>query len=202
VGYTQGMTGSHRAGLRLRAIFVIAAVVAAWTSASAQTVNPNAAALDEFRKRVETYVELHKRAASGLPAPKKTRTPDEIEARERQLAESIRAVRTNARAGDLFGPAAPILRQIVRRDWARRSPADRRALRAELQEDGPYVGPVSVNMSYPSGVSLATAPAGLLQELPRLPEVLEYRLLAGRLILRDVSANLIVDLVEKAVPAR
>ena len=50
-----------------------------------------------------------------------------------------------------------------------------------------------VNQPYPSFWPLATFPASLLEVMPALPEVLEYRLLSESLILRDVKANIVVD---------
>jgi hypothetical protein len=50
-----------------------------------------------------------------------------------------------------------------------------------------------VNQPYPGFWPLATFPASLLQVMPALPDVLEYRLLSESLILRDVTANIVVD---------
>jgi hypothetical protein len=40
----------------------------------------------------------------------------------------------------------------------------------------------------------------LLLNLPSLPEILEYRFLGRHFILRDITANLIVDFISDAVP--
>jgi hypothetical protein len=42
--------------------------------------------------------------------------------------------------------------------------------------------------------------AGLLWKLPDLPPELEYRLVGSSLILPDVKANLIVDILRDVVP--
>ena len=165
---------------------------------AAQTVNPQAAALVEFQKRLQGYVDLRARATADVPKRGEAPTPADISAREEAMAKAIRMARTNARPGDLVAPAERLIRNITRQDWARRSASERQALAAEI----PRVGRILVNTTYPSGLPLATMPPVLLQELPRLPEVLEYRLLGRALVLRDVSANLIVDLVEKALPSR
>ena len=47
---------------------------------------------------------------------------------------------------------------------------------------------------------LATFPATLLPLLPRLPEQLEYRVVQNYLVLRDIEANLILDVMPNAVP--
>jgi hypothetical protein len=45
-----------------------------------------------------------------------------------------------------------------------------------------------------------TFPAGLLRVLPKLPRELEYRLVQRNLILRDIEANLIIDVIPLATP--
>ena len=58
---------------------------------------------------------------------------------------------------------------------------------------------VDVNTVYPTTIPLATFPPVLLRKLPDLPPELEYRLVAHSLILRDVKANLIVDILRDVV---
>lgn len=198
------MTGSDRLGAmarpgpRLRLLIAAVAALASWTGGAAQSVNPTAAALAEFQKRLDSYLQLRERAAADVPKLRETPTPADIDAREQGMAKAVRAARAGARPGDLVGPAESLLRTIVRSNWAKRSAAERQALFAEV----PRVGRIAVNTTYPSSLPLATVPPVLLQELPRLPDTLEYRFMGRALVLRDVSANLIVDLVEKALPAR
>ena len=59
---------------------------------------------------------------------------------------------------------------------------------------------VDVNTVYPTTIPLVTFPAGLLRKLPDLPPELEYRIVGRNLILRDVKANLIVDVLRDVVP--
>jgi hypothetical protein len=63
-----------------------------------------------------------------------------------------------------------------------------------VRDDIPHFRP-TVNQTYSSAWPLATFPATLLAELPKLPDGLEYRLLSDALILRDVEANIIVDFI-------
>ena len=59
---------------------------------------------------------------------------------------------------------------------------------------------VDVNTVYPTTIPLLTFPAALLQKLPDLPPELEYRIVGRHLILRDVKANLIVDVLRDVMP--
>jgi hypothetical protein len=187
-------------GLRVRvmALTALATAIGGATLRAQTPVNPTAATLAEFQKRLDAYVQMRERAVADIPKLKETPTPADIGSREQALGAALRTARASARHGDLVGPADALLRKIVRTDYARRSAAERQALLAEV----PRVGRIVINTRYPAGFALATVPPLLLQELPRLPEVLEYRLVGRALILRDVPANIIVDLVDKALPSR
>ena len=60
---------------------------------------------------------------------------------------------------------------------------------------------LEVNVVLPWGAG-DPASASLVGLLPLLPDELEYRFVSGRhLVLLDVEANLVVDVLRKAVPA-
>lgn len=161
----------------------------------ATQVNAYGAAVKAFRDRADAYLALHRKAAGTVPALKETDDPAKLTAREQALGEAIRRARPGAAEGDLFGTdLAPRIRRIVRRDWARRPAADR----AALMEDIPPNAVADVNATYPSALPLATFPATLLAALPPLPEGLEYRFVGRHLIIRDVAANIIVDVLRDA----
>jgi hypothetical protein len=188
----------RRGGAALAAMALWLMSGMAMTRALAQDANPTGVAVFEFQKRLETYVKLRERAVADVPKLKETPSPAEIDAREKAMAAALRAARGNAQMGDLVSPVETLIRRIVRADWAARPAVDRQALATEI----PRVGRLTVNTPYPASLPLATVPPVLLQKLPRLPEVLEYRLMGRYLVLRDVSANLIVDAVERALPSR
>jgi hypothetical protein len=193
---------------RLGARAVLAAMVVLASAADAASqdkpqkpaVNPRAAAVRAFGERVQAYLELQKKAASGLPPLKETDDPAAIRAYERALAKAIKTLRPKARPGDVFGrDMTPLIVEIIRQDWRHRPAADRAALRSS--EANPRFHP-RVNMEYPPAQPLATFPAVLLRQLHQLPEDLEYRFVDRYLILRDVKANFIVDVIRDVLPAR
>ena len=55
-------------------------------------------------------------------------------------------------------------------------------------------------MRFPAAAPMATMPPSLLAVLPPLPKELEYRIIGNFLILRDVEAALILDVIPAAVP--
>lgn len=180
----------------LAVVFVMGAVAACRSASPEQPSAPTRG--EEFRKRVNAYMELHKREAGKLPKMKVSPEPAEVAARETQLADAIRAARPDARRGDIVGPLAPLIRKLIREHWASRSAADRKAMLSEV----PLRDPVRLNQTYPTDQPLATLPPSLLTKLPGLPDELEYRLMGHDLIIRDVPANIIVDIVDNAVPGR
>jgi hypothetical protein len=162
-----------------------------------QPVNAYGAAVKEFRDRTAAYLAVQKKAAGTVPPLKETDDPTKLTAREVALGEAIRQARAGAKAGDVFGvDLAPRIRDIIKKDWAKRSAADR----AGLAEDIPSGTLADVNATYPSALALATFPASLLATLPPLPEDLEYRFVGRHLILRDVKANIIVDVLTNVLP--
>jgi hypothetical protein len=79
---------------------------------------------------------------------------------------------------------------------AKRPVADRKALIVELPKDVA----IGANMVYPPQLPLATFPGKLLKALPELPKGLEYRIVGRHLILRDVTGNVIVDILRDVFP--
>jgi hypothetical protein len=160
-------------------------------------VNPVGAAALEFKKHVDAYMKVHNEAEEKVPNLKRTDDPAEIASREKALAQMIMTLRAGAQPGEVFAKEyQPYFIQIVQDDFAKRSAADRRALVQEL----PKNLKLDVNTVYPTTLPLATFPAALLRKLPDLPPELEYRIVGRSLILRDVKANLIVDILRDVVP--
>lgn len=162
-----------------------------------QGVNAQGSATLEFQKRVHAYMEIHNQAEAKVPNLKRTDDPQEIADRESALAQMIMTLRAGAQPNEIFAPEyQPYFIQIVQDDFKTRKAADRKAIVNEL----PAKLKVDVNTVYPTTVPLATFPPALLQKLPDLPADLEYRIVGRSLILRDVKANLIVDILRDVVP--
>jgi hypothetical protein len=159
--------------------------------------NAQGAATLEFKKRIDAYVKIHNSADAKVPSLKKTDDPKEIADRERMLGEAIMTLRAGASPGDIFAPEyQPYFIKIVQDDFKTRSAADRKALVVEL----PKHLKMDINTVYPTSLPLETFPPILLRKLPDLPPELEYRIVGRSLILRDVKANLIVDILRDVVP--
>jgi hypothetical protein len=160
-------------------------------------VNAQGAAALEFQHRIAAYLKTHNEAEGKVPNLKSTDDPQKISDREKALAQTIMTLRAGAKPGEIFAPEyQPYFIKIVQDDFAKRSARDRKALVSEL----PANMKLDVNTVYPTTIPLATFPAALLRKLPDLPPELEYRIVGRSLLLRDVKANLIVDILRDVVP--
>src|SRR6185436_11953398 len=159
-------------------------------------VNAQGAATLEFKKRIDAYLKIHNDAEGKVPNLKKTDDPKEISDRQAALAKMIMTLRAGAQPGDIFAPEyQPYFIKIVQDDFKTRSAADRKALINEL----PAKMKIDINTVYPTTMPLETFPPLLLRTLPDLPPELEYRIVGRSLLLRDVKANLIVDILRDVV---
>jgi hypothetical protein len=179
------------------ATFVLTALASAVALTAQERVNPRAEALKGFNDRVSKYVELKKRLEEALPPLHTSSDATQIAERGKALQEAIRSARADAKPGDIFTPdVANQFRTIIETDLKRRSV---RSALAAMQEV-PQKFTLKINAEYPPGAPLATVPPLLLDSLQRLPDGVEYRLLGRHLILRDATANLILDYVLNFVP--
>ncbi len=159
--------------------------------------NPIGTAVLGFKERVAEYIKLQHQAESKVPKLTETNDASNVQRREAELAAMIKKLRPNANEGDIFGEDfRAVLAREVRRDFLGRSAADRKA----VMQEQPLKMRLGVNMTYPTDKPLKTFPSQLLRKLPELPPELEYRIVAHHIVLRDVIANLIVDIARDVVP--
>jgi hypothetical protein len=162
-------------------------------------VNSNAAAMSEFKMRVDAYADLHKRLAKGDAKQRETADPAKINAVAAALTAKVVAARADAKHGDIFTPAVrPVFRRLLAPELKGEDGRDSKAI---LKDDAPAPGtvPFKVNAKYPNDQPLPTVPANLLLTLPRLPAPLEYRIVGQHLLLLDTATDLIVDYILNAV---
>jgi hypothetical protein len=110
---------------------------------------------------------------------------------------SLRA-RADAAQGDIFTPQIQALvKTLIARLFAH---SDRKKLRASIMDENPGKIRLTVNGRYPDAVPLSTMPAEVLQNLPPLPEEVEYRFVGDTLILLDSAAHIVPDFIAGALP--
>lgn len=168
-------------------------------AAGHQNVNAEAAILADFQARVKKYMAIHAAAATGTAKLQQTQNPEEIARAQETLAEKIRVARASAKQGDIFtAEIGDKFRRLLAPELKGQEGRDAKAL---LKEDAPPTGaiPFKVNAPYPEDQPKPTIPSSFLENLPKLPEPLEYRVIGNHLVLLDGGANLIADYIPNAI---
>jgi hypothetical protein len=159
--------------------------------------------VEAFRRRVDAYVELHRKLEGPVPPLEVTSDPQKIVASSESLARQIRSARRTARQGEIFTPdVASLFRRRIRQALKGH---DVRAILESIEEGSdPALANVKprVNGSVPGGAPPSTVPPAVLEVLPELPEELVYRIRHRDLLIWDMHARLIVDFIPNALPAR
>ena len=186
---------------RLALVGCVGAVVAGCKKEEAKpAANPADAVFADFGKRVDAYMKLRKAMVDSVGDLDPTTSQAEITARATRLANGIIAARAQAKPGDIFTPeVSALVATLIKQEYSRR-PDSVQETREDQQDELPDFVP-KVNMLYPTTDPLATFPATLLPLLPPLPEQLEYRVVQNYLVLRDIEANVILDVMPNAVPS-
>lgn len=197
------LAGSNHPLLGTLSILILLVSTAGFASSQAKPgsgtqVNQNAAVGADFDKRVNDYLKLRHQAQTGLAAPKNTTSSQKITGYQRELAAKIRELRPQAKQGDIFTPeVTELFHRLISQSL---NGPDSTKIRKSYQRAEPIHGVrLDVNQSYPDGLPLQSMPPSLLLNLPRLPKELEYRFVGHELVLRDIAANLIVDLIPEVV---
>jgi hypothetical protein len=176
----------------------LAAFFVGWSVLAQVNVSPQAAALQDFEKRIGDYVSLEKNLSKGIQLTKPTDEPHIILDRQRDLAKKIREARRQVPQGAIFTPE--ISKEFRRLLGLAMAGANQGDVKKSLARSEPVRLALRVNESYPAEVPLQSTPPTILMNLPRLPPELEYRIDGRALVLRDANANLVVDLIPDAIP--
>jgi hypothetical protein len=159
----------------------------------------DAAAFAEFTKALDGYIALRRKVSKSVPALPAQAPPDAVRAHEVTLQNLIVGARPTAKEGDIFvSPVRPLLRGICRQMLS--GPEGRERLAQIREEPVQPALRARVNERYPDQVPLSAVPFAILKALPRLPDELEYRFLRDDLVLLDIQARLIVDVMRDALP--
>jgi hypothetical protein len=156
--------------------------------------------LTAFGATVDRYVDLHRRLERHFPPEQLLSDPEQTEIATLALADAIRGARPNAVPGNIFtAEVAHVFRLRIMNNL--RNGHDLATLVSSMDEEG-WIEPkpVAVNQPFPWGVPNFIWPS-ILRTLPQLPAELEYRFVDRDLVLLDVHANLVVDILELALPA-
>lgn len=166
---------------------------------SAAPSNPDAAVLADFNARLDNYVKKQRALLKGDPVGEDA-TPAQIQARQVTLANELRAIRKDAKQGDIFTPQIGAMFKRLLAPELKAGTREAQQTKEQIKEDAPTAVQLKVNATYPENQPLSTVPPNLLAKLPQLPKDVEYRIVGKHLMLRDVDANIIVDFIYNALP--
>lgn len=177
-------------------------ILAAGAAAPAQSQSPEIDAIRQFTTATREYAWQHRRLENQLAPLEVNSNPDTINRAVQEMAAAVRAARADARQGDLFTDAlAPELRRRIAAALAANGLTPWDVLTAEAAEgvDAALV-PLKVNGPFPWIYASAMFPC-VQNALPELPPELQYRIVGSTLVLIDVHAGLIVDVLPHALAA-
>jgi hypothetical protein len=179
----------------LAAICVLCCVGGVW--AQERDDNP----MRQFDARVAAYVALHRSVERFVPTPRAFADSAEAETIYGAMTQAMRIMRMPVHEGDVFiAEVAPAFRRRIGEALLTAN-ADLQDLRAEMRDTtlpGARAPVVNETFSWALG---SLMPPQVLLALPTLPDELEYRFVGPDLVLIDLHANLVVDILREALPA-
>jgi hypothetical protein len=180
------------------------AVVALWTasaSGSADKTRSGEDPLQRFHEAVSAYISLREVIEQTVSPPEISADWENILAAADALGDAIRAARPSAKEGDIFiAEVAPLLRRRIRETL--RDPDCQAAdiLAAKGEDDRrPALSRPIVHDQFDWGAGSFMAFC-ILEVLPELPEELQFRFVERDLVLVDIDADLVIDVLPDAVP--
>ena len=151
--------------------------------------------ISDFQGRLEAYVALQRRLARSLGATTLS-GDDEGDMLGDQLRAVLVAARPLARPGEFFTPSmVDVITGRVDRALLRGVAA----MPVRLYQPLPGEPAPTVNKAFPF-VDVSVDWPALFSELPALPPELGYALWGRDLVLVDVAANLVLDVLFEALP--
>jgi hypothetical protein len=184
----------------LAVVMLIAASMVFTPPGFAQEHPPTPDGIARFLQTADDYTRMHRRLEQVLPPLEINANPATIRRAIDALAAAIRAERRDAAEGDLFNPdAQDIIRASIGTALRGHGLAVIDVLAAERAE-GIDAGTIelTVNRTFPWAIATAMFPC-VLRTLPPLPPELTYRIVGRDLVLIDIHAGLVVDILRLAL---
>lgn len=154
---------------------------------------PEAQAVVQFQRDADAYAFMHRQIERRVPPLGVTTDAVAIREAIDAMAAGIRAARPRAREGELFKPP---VRQVFKDRIVKAMRAHNlSAIDLEPEEEG--MAGLLVNDDMPWRLTSAMPPA-VIETLPPLPAELQYRFVGADLLLVDVHAGVIVDILRGA----
>jgi hypothetical protein len=180
------------------------AAVALWTAAasgSAQAAGSREDPLQRFHEAVSAYMSLREAVEQTVPPLEMSPDWENIRAAMDAMADALRAARPSAKEGDIFDAAtATLLRGRI--DETLGPPGcDAESILAAERDDSRLPVPTRplVHDRFDWGAG-SFMPICMFAVLPVLPDELQYRFVERDLVLVDIDADLVIDVLPDALP--
>lgn len=153
-----------------------------------------------FVASINDYVAMHRRLEKISGPITLGSSVESINRSIEALAAAIRIERSQALQGDLFTPALAREFRVRISDALLDHPPTAAEVIASQPAHGfdPYAAVLKVNATFPWVLAAATLPC-IVAALPPLPSELQYRIVGNDLVLVDVHASLVVDILPNAL---
>jgi hypothetical protein len=186
---------------RIIAGLAVVMLSAATASFARQEVNSEDVNL-RFQHAVAAYMALHDAVAHAMPSREVTPDAEDIFKAIDALAAGIRAARSLATEGDIFGVDTGHLLRRRLREITREPDCEVAGILATQRDDDDLIWTprplVHDQFDWAGGTFM---PWCVLRVLPLLPEELQFGFVDRDLVLIDIDADLIVDVLPDALPA-
>jgi hypothetical protein len=180
-------------------VSVLASLGCIVNNAQESNAAADAKALQIFNDRVQSYVKVHRQVEQkfNLPHMKPTHSVTKIQQRQHGMAQHIRELRASAHDGDIFTPE---VEAYFNRALASAYQANSEGILASLSCVSDVVEQkLAANDVYPETWDYNAMPPTILLHIPQLPAELDYRIVNRDLIIRDVEADVIVDVLRDVI---
>ena len=175
-------------------------MIVAGAAVSSAQMPAGALAVRQFTDATRSYAWLHRRLENNLPPLDVTANPATIHHAVQEMAAAIRVARAGARQGDFFTDALAVELRLRIDDALAANGLTAADVHAAEAADGidPALVRLTVNGSFPWIYATAMFPC-VSRALPGCRRNCDARMVGGTLVLIDVHASLILDLLPHAL---
>lgn len=157
--------------------------------------------LDTFNQRVDAYMRVHNEVERKMSVQWSFDNAEDMFEAVAAMQDGIRAARPDARRGAIFtDDVGALIRTRLEARLAACHQTVEDLLAFINEERQPGARKPSIYKPFPWELGSAMVPT-ILPVLPVLPDELEYRFADRDLVLIDIHANLVVDILVNALPA-
>ena len=194
----RSVSSTMRTVQALCAALVMFAAPLIGAGAPAQNFFPSPA-IQRFNEQIASYMSIRNGVQERVGVPYVSADSTDIATMQAALAQGIRKARPNARPGDFFSADVRVEFRRRLQHALESQNVSGSGLMTDLERDTPQrfcALTVNGNFDWRFGGMM---PAALIDALPNLPWPLQYRFACRNLVLLDVDAGLIVDVLPDAL---